>query len=199
MPAEPEVNPLLTTPRLRLEPQVAAHAPAMLAALADPRIYRYIPGSPPNNAEALRRRFAHQESRRSPGGGELWLNWIVYSDQAALGTVQATVHLAECTADVAYVFGPGAWGKGYASEAVRAMLTFLHAGLGVEEFVANLDTRNTASRRLIERLGFVQTDLVLGADHFKGSVSDEYVYKLSASVFSRTPSVPPLDFPPAGL
>ncbi|MDB5045131.1 MAG: GCN5-related N-acetyltransferase [Deinococcus sp.] len=198
MPAVTEVNPLLTTPRLRLEPQVAAHAPVMAAALADPRSYLYIPGKPPADAEALRRRFAHQESRRSPDGSDLWLNWVVLSGQTALGTVQATVHLAQRTADVAYVFAPGAWGQGYASEAVRAMLSFLHSGLEVEEFVAHLDTRNVASRRLVQRLGFVQTDLILGADHFKGNVSDEYVYKLSAAAFSASLPTPPLDFPPAG-
>ena len=199
MSAELEINPLLTTPTLRLEPQVAAHAPAVLAALSDPRIYLYIPGTPPTDAEALRRRFAHQESRRSPDGRELWLNWIVWSGQTVLGTVQATVHVAQRTADVAYVFAPEAWGKGHAAEAMRAMLGFLHAGLGVTEFAAHLDTRNTASRRLVERLGFVQTDLILGADHFKGSVSDEYVYKLSAAAFAGSSPTPPLDFPPAGL
>jgi ribosomal-protein-alanine N-acetyltransferase len=199
MCAKPDVNPPLTTPRLRLEPQVAAHAPAVLAALADARSYRYIPGQPPTNAEALRRRFAHQESRRSPDGSDLWLNWVVYSGQDALGTVQATVHVAQRTADVAYVFAPGAWGKGYASEAVRAMLGFLHTGLAVEEFVAHLDTRNAASRRLVERLGFVQTELIVGAYHFKGNVSDEYVYKLSASAFLDTSPTLPLDFPPASL
>ncbi|WP_019010354.1 GNAT family N-acetyltransferase [Deinococcus aquatilis] len=199
MSAPPDINPPLSTPRLRLEPQVAAHAPVMVAALADPRSYLYIPGKPPTDTEALRRRFAHQESRRSPDGANLWLNWIVYSGQTALGTVQATVELAERTAAVAYVFGPGAWGQGYASESMRAMLSFLHAGLGVETFVAHLDTRNAASRRLVERLGFVQTDLILGADRFKGSFSDEYVYSLSAAAFSASSPTLPLDFPPAGL
>ncbi|WP_168733520.1 GNAT family N-acetyltransferase [Deinococcus sp. Arct2-2] len=199
MPAVTEVNPPLTTPRLRLEPQVAAHAPVMVAALADPRSYLYIPGNPPSDAKALQRRFAHQESRRSPDGAELWLNWVVYCGEDALGTIQATVRLAARTADVAYVFGPAAWGKGYAAEAVRAMLSFLRDGLRVEGFAANIDTRNAASRRLIERLGFMQTDLIVGADHFKGSSSDEYVYKLSASAFSASPPIPPLDFPPAGL
>lgn len=199
MCAKPDVNPPLTTPRLRLEPQVADHAPAVLAALADARSYRYIPGKPPTNAEALRRRFAHQESRRSPDGRELWLNWIVCCGQDTLGTVQATVYVAQRKADVAYVFAPGTWGKGYASEAMRAMLTFLRDGLQLQLFAANIDTRNEASRRLVERLGFVQTDLILGADKFKGSVSDEYVYTLSASAFSDSPATLPLDFPPAGL
>lgn len=199
MSAELEVNPLLTTPTLRLEPQRADHAPAVLAALADPRIYLYIPGNPPIGAEELRRRFAHQESRRSPNGAELWLNWVVFSGQDTLGTVQATVHLAQRRADVAYVFGPGAWGKGYATEAVRAMLTFLRDSLNVEGFVANIDTRNAASQRLVQRLGFVQTDLIVGADQFKGSVSDEYVFTLSASVFSGNLPTEPLDFPSASL
>lgn len=41
---------------------------------------------------------------------------------------------------------------------------------------ANIDTRNLASLRLLERPDFVQKSLVLQADHFKGAASDELVF-----------------------
>jgi RimJ/RimL family protein N-acetyltransferase len=48
------------------------------------------------------------------------------------------------------------WGRGYAAEALRAIIDRAF-GQGLAEIVADVDPRNTASRRLFERLGFRQT------------------------------------------
>ena len=176
-------NPPLRTPRLRLKPQVAGHAEAMLEVLADPRVHTYIPTDPPTDLIAFRARYERLESRHSPDGQELWLNWTVFSGLRVIGTVQATVSQTERVADVAYVFGASSWGHGYATEALRALLNFLPS-LKVDRARASLDTRNAASARLVERLGFVRVGEVKGADEFKGRVSDEYVYEL------RLPALP---------
>jgi len=44
---------------------------------------------------------------------------------------------------------------------------------------AYVDTRNKASIRLLERLGFERVDATKDADFFKGESSDEYVYHRS--------------------
>lgn len=170
-------NPLLLTPRLRLEPQVAAHAEAMLKVLADPRVHLYLPSDPPTDLEELKARSERLESRCSPDGRQLWLNWTVFAGPQVVGTVQATVHVSENVADVAYVFGPTFWRQGFATEALHALLCFLPS-LNVGRARANLDTRNRSSARLVERLGFVRVSELKGADEFKGEVSDEYVYEL---------------------
>jgi [ribosomal protein S5]-alanine N-acetyltransferase len=46
----------------------------------------------------------------------------------------------------------------------------------VREARALLDTRNEASWRLMERLGFRRNRLIKDADQFKGASSDEYEY-----------------------
>jgi len=46
----------------------------------------------------------------------------------------------------------------------------------VREVRALLDTRNDASSRLLERLGFQRVQLIKNADDFKGAPSDEYEY-----------------------
>jgi RimJ/RimL family protein N-acetyltransferase len=81
----------LRTPRLTLEPQVAAHAETMFALLQDPAIYAY-ENTPPASLESLRQRFCRLESRRSADGQERWLNWVLRLPTGALaGFVQATV------------------------------------------------------------------------------------------------------------
>ncbi|RTR25366.1 GNAT family N-acetyltransferase [Deinococcus radiophilus] len=170
-------NPPLVTGRLRLEPQRAEHTPLMMRVLADPRTHTYLPSDPPEDEAALRERYARLESRRSPDGSELWLNWVVFQSTQAIGTVQATVQPERAQAEVAYVFHPGNWGQGYAAEAVQALLDFLCTELEVKQFRATTDTRNLASQRLLERLGFTQVSEIRGADKFKGTVSDEYIYE----------------------
>jgi [ribosomal protein S5]-alanine N-acetyltransferase len=84
---------------------------------------------------------------------------------------------------VAYIFGPPSWGQGFAAEAMHALLDFL-PGLGVCRARPSLDTRNLASARLVERLGFVRETQTKGADGFKGAVNDGYVYE------SQSPMLP---------
>lgn len=173
------LNPKLETARLRLEPQNPEHAATMMLVLADPHTHEFVPSDPPTDETALRERFERLSSRRSPDGTEYWLNWVVFAGEVAVGTVQASVAPTEARAGVAYMFHPQAWGRGYAAEAVRAMLEHLKTDLRVSCAEAAIDTRNLRSQRLVERLGFVRVGEVEDADEFKGTLSSEYHYELT--------------------
>ena len=140
------------TSRLILEPLTVGHAPAMFELLRDPLIYTYLDFGPPASLEHLSRVYAQLETRRSPDGAESWLNWIVVLGGAPIGLVQATISAAGC--EVAYILHSAHWGRGYAHEAMTAML----AQLGEREFFANVDSGNARSIRLLERLGFRHAD-----------------------------------------
>ena len=149
---EPLIRPL-ETPRLVLEPQVAAHADEMFVVLSDPAIYEF-ENAPPVSVEALRERYRALEARRSPDGRQLWLNWTVRLKEgdAAIGYVQSTV-LPDAAALVAYEFNSAWWGRGLAGEAVAAAMLELRQHLGVTRFGAVFKTANERSRRLLARLG----------------------------------------------
>ena len=142
-------------PRLVLEPLVPAHADEMFALLSDPQLYRYTDDEPPASLERLRERYAFLQRGRSSNGRELWLNWIVRPPGAApVGYVQATVLPDVRTAWVAYVLGTAHWGRGYASEAVRALLDHLVDAHAIRTFKATVEADNLRSVALLERLGF---------------------------------------------
>ena len=52
------------------------------------------------------------------------------------------------------MLSPAHWGKGLATEAVRRVLQFGFERIGLHRVEAELDPRNTASARLLERIGF---------------------------------------------
>ena len=170
---------VLETEHLRLEPLREFHAAELFELLSDPRMYEFIPQDPLPDREALASRYKFLESRRSPEGDEEWLNWAVRSkaDGNCLGTVQVTVR-RDHRAQLAYEIGVPYWRRGFATEACARLIQALFDE-GIVEVWAELDTRNVASIRLLERLGFTRGELRRNADHFKGSDSDECTYALA--------------------
>jgi [ribosomal protein S5]-alanine N-acetyltransferase len=150
----------LVTPRLVLEPLVAAHADALYPILCDPRQFEFLDQGAPASLDALRERYRRLESRRSADGREQWLNWALCpseGDPSAIGFVQATV-LEDHRAWVAYEVAHALWGRGLATEATRAMVEHLIAVYGVTMLMATVDKRNERSWRVLQRLGFARAD-----------------------------------------
>lgn len=170
----------LETERLRLEPLTHLHAAEYFVLLSDPRIFEFIPQDPPPAVDAVETRFRVLETRLSPDGEELWLNWVLRSKAlgVCVGRVEATV-CQDGSALLAYELDPEHWSQGFATEACGRVVDALFTSYGVTRIVAEVDTRNVASMRLLERLGFVRGSIKRDADFFKGASSDEVTYSLS--------------------
>jgi prolyl-tRNA editing enzyme YbaK/EbsC (Cys-tRNA(Pro) deacylase)/RimJ/RimL family protein N-acetyltransferase len=145
----------LATAALTLEPLTAGHAEAMFTILREPALHRHLEHPPPASVEQLRAHYARLETRRSPSGQQLWLNWIVRPHgEAPIGYVQATVVPVRRLAWIGYVLSRCHWGRGHATAATRAMIEHLVEAYGVERFLATVEWRNRRSVRVLERLGF---------------------------------------------
>jgi ribosomal-protein-alanine N-acetyltransferase len=188
---ESTLEAVLHTQRLDLEPLNEAHADALWAPLADSRLYAHVPQDPPLSLDALRERFGLLSARRSPHGDQLWLNWVMRERGAGpyRGRLQATVS-PDALALIAYEVFPPHWGRGFAIEGCRRMIEWLVDELGVQQFVAEVDSLNAASLRLLDRLGFARTAWREAADQFKGRVSDEWTLRLDAASFVRESPAP---------
>jgi ribosomal-protein-alanine N-acetyltransferase len=151
------VNPPLRTPRLDLEPLERGHARAYFEGMRDPAIYAYYGGEPPASIEAAAERLTGWETRHSPDGQTLWLNWLARIREGAyVGWFQATVSGA--SAFIGYdVFVPHQR-RGFGREGTSAMLAHLNDALRVERVDATVDTENIGSIKLLESLGFSKID-----------------------------------------
>jgi ribosomal-protein-alanine N-acetyltransferase len=170
------------TERLHLEPLVVAHAAEMFWFLTDARIYRFIPHEPPPELASVIARFETLEKRGPASGDRTWLNWVARAkaDRRCIGRVEVTLRLGG-SAYFAYEIAPALWGQGFATEACSRIVAALFADYDVVAIVAEVDTRNLASIRLVERLGFQCGPLRPNADFFKGAASDEYTFTLVRS------------------
>ena len=177
---------VLKTRRLLLEPLTVAHAAELYEHLLDRRLYTFIPQDPPASGRALADRYGKLAARRSPDGGEAWLNWAVRERETGryVGTLEATVE-GDRTASIAYTVFVPYQRMGFASEGCERMVSHLFRDCGASNIVAEVDTRNAASIALVESLGFGRVSLRKDADHFKGASSDEYRYELDGPEHRR--------------
>ena len=166
----------LETRRLRIEPLRAGHASSLWGPLQDPILYTYLPKDPPTRDE-LDKRYEFLERRRSPDGTEHWLNWVAFlrDTDTPVGTFQATLPEGR-PGLIAYVLFRAFWKQGLARELSRTLVSYLFRTYPVERLTAEIDTRNTASLRLVESLGFTRVSTTPAADFFKGASSDEHTY-----------------------
>jgi RimJ/RimL family protein N-acetyltransferase len=166
MSATPEIQTL----RLILEPIRSAHAEEAWPHVDDARMWTYFTHLRPASILDLRRQYAKWE-RGSPTADEVWWNWLCRERTSGMltGAMQATVFPEERVAYVAYAIYPERQRKGYAYEAVRALIERVRATFGITRFLAEMDARNEPSYRLAETLGFTRVQ----------SRDGEFVYELN--------------------
>lgn len=152
-------TPTLTTARLRLQPLTPADATEMTAVLADPDLYAFTGGEPPS-AQELEATY-HRWVAGSPRAGEAWHNWVVRLGDGGpvIGHVQATVTRDGRAADIAWLIGTAWQGRGYASEAARALVEWLTAEK-TTIVSAHIHPDHGASGRVAAAAGLETTDEV---------------------------------------
>lgn len=149
---------MIVTERLELQPLRPEHADDMVVVLADEALYAMTGGRPPNRDE-LRKRYTRQAVGHSGDSTETWHNWILRrrDDGAAIGFVQATV--VDRVAELAWLVGVAWQGRGYATEAVRAVVDWLTAD-GVGTIKARIAPGHRPSEIVAERVGLAMTDQI---------------------------------------
>jgi RimJ/RimL family protein N-acetyltransferase len=78
--------------------------------------------------------------------------------------------------EIGYTIFPEFRGQGFATEAAQALLDFGRHGFGVTHFIAGILPTNAPSMRVVEKLGFVRTPVV---------VEDEIIFELRFSPAQR--------------
>ncbi|MFF5211164.1 GNAT family N-acetyltransferase [Streptosporangium sp. NPDC000396] len=154
------MNPILTTERLVLRPVTVQDHAALLAHWTAPDVRRFLfDGAILSPAEITEVIDDSVRDFASAGYG-LWL--IRETDGTDLVGTAGLRPLEDLGLEVLYSLAPGAWGKGYATEAARAVVEHALGPLGVPEVLAEVDEGNAASVAVVERLGMTPFEVVPG-------------------------------------
>jgi len=164
------VDHVLTTERLVLRPVTAADHAALLAhwTLAEVRKFLF-DGAALSAAEVTE---TIEESSRDFAAGGYGI-WRVeergrpgLADPGLAGTGLAGTAglrpLEDVGLEIFYSLAPGSWGRGYATEAARAVIGHALGTLGLAEVLAEVDEGNTASVAVVRRLGMIPFAVVPG-------------------------------------
>jgi RimJ/RimL family protein N-acetyltransferase len=109
-----------------------------------------------------------------------------HPERRVIGHMYLTIASAENSgAEIGWTLHPDFFGKGYASEAARAMLDLAFDELGMHRVRAELDPRNDASIALCRRLGMREEAHFVEDLMFKGEWADTGVYAILASEWMK--------------
>lgn len=75
------------------------------------------------------------------------------SHDSFIGIISLDDHHDGEDIEVSYVLLPEYWGKGYATQALKLVLAYAFKSLNLEKIIAETQTQNTASIKLLERVG----------------------------------------------
>ena len=97
-----------------------------------------------------------------------------------IGYVSLAVDAANRQGEVGFIFHPDHQGRGYATEAARALLRFAFERYDLHRVYGRLEPRNEGSARVLERLGMRREAHLVENEWVKGEWQSEVVYALLA-------------------
>ena len=168
----------LQTERLRLRLCGAADAQALFALHSAPETMRYWNSPAWTSIEQAHETIKHDADafRR---GESLSLGLETLDDAQLIGRCMLfNISTTHRRAELGYALVASAWGKGYMGEALRKLVGYGFTHLDLHRIEAEIDPRNAASRKTLERLGFQHEGLLRERWVVNGETSDGAVYGL---------------------
>ena len=149
---------VLRTARLTLRRPTAGDLPAIYTLHADPAACAHNPSdavSTVAEARALYTRWDGQWRRSGYGYWTIWARGTSSGPLGFCGVKPATLADREVL-NLFYRLAPAAWGRGFATEAARAVVAWADRHLTGWPVVARVRPANVASQRVAQRAGLVR-------------------------------------------
>ena len=181
-------TPTLRTARLRLRPFTAADTDAIFALQSNPRVLRYWDAPPWRERTQAERFIARCQQMAQEGSGARLAIERSADDQFIGWCVLMNWDAKYRSALLGYCLDERAWGQGFATEAATALLQWAFNTLDLNRVQSEVDTRNVASGRVLEKLGFLHEGTLRENCIVEGEVSDSWVYGLLRREWEQRPS-----------
>ena len=170
--------PTIDANRIRLRIISEADTDAFYAIYSNPEVMRYWSTPPLADRQAavnLIARIQEDLNRR------VILKWgiALRTDNQLIGSLTLfNLDFNHRRAEVGYALGREHWGQGYMNEALQALLAYAFETLDLHRIEADIDPRNTASIKTVERLGFKREGYLRERWQTNGEIQDAFFYGL---------------------
>ncbi len=170
----------IVTERLILRDLRAGDAEFLVQYRAAPEVARYQSWQPESVAKLLV--FFEELRGADPDAARGWY-------QIAIGLRPGGELIGDCgihtfedrrLAEIGITVAPRFQRRGYASEALRALMGYLFGTLGKHRVSASVDPRNAESMRLMQRVGFRQEGRLIESQWCRGEWADEVTFAMLA-------------------
>jgi len=138
---------VIKTERLLLRPATLEDLATFHSILSNPQAMEFW-STPPHREVEQSRVWLQSMINIPPGEGE---DFVVEHQGSVIGKA-GFFRFPE----IGFIFDPGAWGRGFAEEALRAVLERVFQVHRLETVEADVDPRNAASLRLLAKLSFIE-------------------------------------------
>lgn len=142
----------IQTERLIIRHLVKGDAEALAGLWTDPQVTRYMGG--PREYRKVYDNFVEDAAVDPPPQWDIWP--VVERETGAVighcGLADKEIE-GRVEIELVYVFAVPAWGKGYASEAARALVDYGFGPMGLERIVALVEPENDGSARVAVKAG----------------------------------------------
>lgn len=144
------------------------------AVYSDPHAMRYWSTGPDRDLETTQKRL--DDMIHAEFGGY----FVLQLDDQVIGT--AGRHDGT---EIGYILAPSHWRKGLITEALKSIIPYLFQQFDLPELTADIDPRNEASRRVLERLGFTKTHEAKNTICLDGEWCDSVYFALTSAAYQR--------------
>jgi RimJ/RimL family protein N-acetyltransferase len=170
----------LETERLVLRPFEEGDLDALYRTQSDAEVARWLYADP-RSLEETRELLGRKVAGRQFTAEDEWISAAVIERESGQLVGDVALHWVSAehkTGELGFIFDPAHQGRGYATEAARAFLAFGFEGMGFHRMIGRAEARNTASIRVLEKLGMRREALLVENEWVKGEWQSELVYAM---------------------
>lgn len=170
----------IQTPRLTLREWSQEDVPLIYQLLSDPKVAGFNTIGIPTSVQVIQDLLQptlndQQQPTRKHYGWSMLLN----TDKTFVGEIGLDLATARFkSAEIYYSVASAYWGKGYASEAARAVVQFVFEQLQLHRLEAGVATFNPGSIRVLEKIGMQREGLRRKILPIDGEWIDNYMYAM---------------------
>lgn len=169
--------PTLETERLRLRKLKIEDADAMYTYASNDDVTKYVLWDSHTSLEQTKQ-FIQFMIDKYDQGNYAWAVTLKDSD-AFIGTIDyVMLNESERIGEIGYALSHLYWGKGYMSEAAKAILHFGFTELQLERIQARCFAENVGSERVMQKAGMVYEGTMRKAKLCKGTYYDLKIYSI---------------------